>query len=279
MKIIGIGDNVVDYYKHRGIIFPGGNALNVAVLGKRNGAEKSAYLGIFGSDGSSQHVIECLKEENIDISRSRYAIGECAEATISIENGDRTFVGTNQRTRIESLLRLNLQEDDIRYINDFDIVHTSINSDLKDELYKISHKAISYDFSIPNKWDYNLIREIAPFLTYSFFSGSDFTDYEIRDLFEFVHGFGVKVVGITRGEKTAIFSIEGEIFEQNPLHTDLKDTMGAGDSFIAGFLTNYTDYSEPKAALIQAAKSASITCSHFGSIGYPKEKTIMDPRF
>ena len=40
MKLLGLGDNVMDAYLFRGELYPGGNAANVAVLAKRAGAEK-----------------------------------------------------------------------------------------------------------------------------------------------------------------------------------------------------------------------------------------------
>ena len=43
MKLLGLGDNVMDAYLFRGELYPGGNAANVAVLAKRAGAEKSGY--------------------------------------------------------------------------------------------------------------------------------------------------------------------------------------------------------------------------------------------
>ena len=46
-RIIGIGDNTVDTYIHLRKKFPGGNAVNVAALAHRNGAE-AAYLGFVG---------------------------------------------------------------------------------------------------------------------------------------------------------------------------------------------------------------------------------------
>jgi fructoselysine 6-kinase len=49
VRICGVGDNVVDRYLELGLMFPGGNALNVAVFAKRAGAE-AAYLGITGND-------------------------------------------------------------------------------------------------------------------------------------------------------------------------------------------------------------------------------------
>lgn len=48
MKLIAVGDNVTDCYLDEGIYYPGGNAVNVAVDCKRDGAEKVNYIGVFG---------------------------------------------------------------------------------------------------------------------------------------------------------------------------------------------------------------------------------------
>ena len=52
MKLIAVGDNVTDCYLDEGIYYPGGNAVNVAVDCKRDGAEKVNYIGVFGNDDS-----------------------------------------------------------------------------------------------------------------------------------------------------------------------------------------------------------------------------------
>lgn len=49
MKVIGLGDNVVDKYEHIRTMYPGGNALNFAVYAKRLGVD-AAFLGAFGTD-------------------------------------------------------------------------------------------------------------------------------------------------------------------------------------------------------------------------------------
>lgn len=54
MKLIAVGDNVVDYYQDQETFYPGGNALNVAVLAKRLGHEAS-YIGIVGND-EARHI-------------------------------------------------------------------------------------------------------------------------------------------------------------------------------------------------------------------------------
>ena len=43
LKVLGIGDNVCDKYLHTAVIYPGGNALNIAVFARELGHE-SAYL-------------------------------------------------------------------------------------------------------------------------------------------------------------------------------------------------------------------------------------------
>lgn len=39
IRVLGIGDNVCDKYLHTRTIYPGGNALNIAVFGKLLGME------------------------------------------------------------------------------------------------------------------------------------------------------------------------------------------------------------------------------------------------
>ncbi len=269
MKLIGIGDNVVDYYQDQGLMYPGGNALNVAVVSKRNGAEACAYLGITGDDAAAEHVIRCLEAEGIDISRIRRAYGPNGEATVALnEDGDRVFVGTNRGIRVQSLLTLRLTEDDLDYINQYDVIHTSINSDLEHELPRLAHKAISFDFSTKKRWNPDYLQKVCPYLTYAFFSGSDMTMEEIDSLMNEVHRLGVKVVGVTRGSEAAIFSNGEERYQQDPVETHVVDTMGAGDSFISGFLSSYQDQRNMKEALLQAARSAAATCGENGAFGY-----------
>ncbi|GKU83508.1 fructosamine kinase FrlD [Niallia sp. NCCP-28] len=273
MKIIGIGDSVVDFYKHEGLIYPGGNAVNVIVSAKRNGAKESAYLGIVGNDGEGKHILESLNSENIDISRVRKVYGPTGEAIISLtEDGDRQFIGTNRAVRVQSLLSLRLNQEDMDFIDAYDLIHTSINSDLENELPKLAHKDISFDFSTTDRWNNDYLEKVCPFIHYAFFSGSDMSLKEIYELIEQVHDYGVEIVGITRGEDNAVFSRNGKIYKQNPLPTKLVDTMGAGDSFIGGFLAAYHEGKDMEHALYVAAQSAAMTCECSGAFGYGKKK-------
>ncbi|KXZ17685.1 hypothetical protein AXI59_00095 [Bacillus nakamurai] len=49
---------------------------------------------------------------------------------------------------------------------------------------------------------------------------------------------------------------------------DIIDTLGAGDSFIAGFLTGFFEHQDIRHALEEAARTAAKTCGVFGAFGY-----------
>ena len=60
MKVLGIGDNVVDKYVHIKTMYPGGNAVNFSVFAKKLGVE-AAFIGTFGDDSDGEHVEKVLR--------------------------------------------------------------------------------------------------------------------------------------------------------------------------------------------------------------------------
>ena len=126
---------------------------------------------------------------------------------------------------------------------------------------------ISFDFSERTDPDY--LARVCPHLTYAFFSGSDLTQEELDALIERCHALGTRVVGITLGSRGALFSEEGKRYQQGIVRVEAIDTMGAGDSFIAGFLTRRVLGDNMEDALRFAAGVAAKTCQVRGSFGYP----------
>ncbi len=268
MKIICVGDNVVDCYVDQGVYYPGGNAVNVAVNCKRYGWEKSAYIGIFGNDDKAKHIKWALDQEGITYNLSRTMIGISGQPRVNLTSeGDRVFIGGPKNT-VQHIVRLKLTAEDLKYISKFDICHTSCYSSLEMELSNIKeYSDISFDFS--DRRDIKYLEQVCPHIKYGFFSGSDLSSDEISELIRTCHNLGTAVVGVTLGSKGAMFSEDGKIYEQGIYETDIVDTMGAGDSFIAGFLTYFTKYKDMVKALDFAAKSAAKTCTFNGGFGYP----------
>ncbi|MCM3771256.1 PfkB family carbohydrate kinase [Priestia aryabhattai] len=270
MKLIGVGDNVVDYYKDQGKIYPGGNALNVAVFCNRLNHNQSSYMGIVGDDESAEHVVNTLQQEKIDIRRIRRAVGENGMAVVTLdEQGDRIFVGSN-KGGIQSRLKLMLNELDFTYIRQHDLLHTSVFSHLEAELPLLC-KIIDISFDFSTRYDEEYLQQVCPHISYAFFSGSSLLEEECMDLIKRVHLLGTSVVCVTRGEEGALLSVENQLFKQPIISTNVVDTLGAGDSFIAGFLSSYLPEKDIAKALHNGALVASQTCQDYGAFGYGKK--------
>ena len=126
---------------------------------------------------------------------------------------------------------------------------------------------VSFDFSERTDPDY--LARVCPYVTYAFFSGSHMTAEEIEALMDRCHALGTKVVGVTLGSRGSIFSEEGKRYHQGIVPVEAIDTMGAGDSFIAGFLTRRILGDGMEDALRFAATAAANTCKFHGGFGYP----------
>ncbi|HAQ06650.1 MAG TPA: carbohydrate kinase [Bacillus bacterium] len=270
MRIITIGDNVVDCYMDQGKYYPGGNCVNVAVNCKRSGAEEVGYIGVFATDDKALHIKNVLEQEKVNYSLSRVVEGVSGQPRVNLtDDGDRVFIGGPKDT-VQHIVKLKLIPRDYEYIDHFDVCHTSCYSSLEEELPHLAeHIKVSFDFS--DKFDPQYLEKVCPHISYGFFSGSHLSDEELEKLIEEIGKYQVEVVGITRGSKPAIFIHDGTTYQQECLEAEIVDTMGAGDSFIGGFLNEFISNGDMEMALKFAAKSASITCGFYGGFGHPKD--------
>ena len=267
MKLIAIGDNVTDCYIKQRIYYPGGNALNVAVNCKKNGVESVNYIGIFGNDDRADYIKQCLEEEGVTYCRSRKVYAPTGQPGVILENGDRKFV-PGKRDTCQHLFSIKLVKEDLEFIKNYDLCITSCYSNLEYELETLSEVCrIAFDFS--EKLSEAYLKRTCPYLTYAFFSGESRSEDECKALLLQMHALGTRIVGATRGMLGQLF-YDGEIFYHGKAkEIEAIDTMGAGDSFIAGFLTAHAHYglSIPE-ALSYAAERAAQTCLVNGSFGH-----------
>lgn len=268
-KIICIGDNVVDIYTNNNICYPGGNAYNVAVYAQRLGLD-SSYIGLIGTDETSQHIYNSLILEKVNIDHLRIARGQSGMAWVHHdENGDRRFIKSN-KGGIQSQLSLRFNPKDKEYIYKNPLLHTSIYSAIDDRLSEFfGHILISYDFS--NSFTEELVEKICPYLYFAFYSGAHLSEDEIRKLAKKSLDLGCQKIVITIGDKGAYyFDKDTEIF-QPAKKIKAIDTLGAGDSFITRILVGDINGEVIEETLKAAADFAATTCLTYGAIGYPKE--------
>ncbi|ASS91402.1 PfkB family carbohydrate kinase [Aeribacillus pallidus] len=271
MRLIAVGDNVVDFYDDRQEMFPGGNAVNVSVFWKRYGADEVSYIGIVGSDEEGDHIINSLKMENIDVSRVRRVIGPSGEAVVALdEHGDRKFVGSN-KGGVQKYVKLNFTEEELEFISTFSLLYTSVYSHLEKEL-PLLQKYIDISFDFSTKYDDDYLELVCPYVKYSIFSGGNLTKEECEALITRVHKAGTPNVIVTRGSEGSLFSDSRQIYEQGVVETDVVDTLGAGDTFVAVFLKEYLLHANAQEAMKKGSAAAAETCRRFGAFGHGKKR-------
>ena len=275
MQVIGIGDNVVDKYINLNKMFPGGNALNFSVYAKKQGIN-SAYIGIFGNDKAANHINNILSKLNIDTSHCRYYDGENAYAEVSLKNGDRKFIGTN-KGGIASQHPLKLSATDLEYIKSFNLIHTSCYSNIESELIKLNELEIPISFDFSENFQKEYLKKVCPYITFSFFSCANLSEKESIQILKNAVKHGSLFAVATRGEKGALLLYHDKLYYQEAKNINPKDTLGAGDAFITGFLLellqskfNYSD-KKIESSLETGVEYAAKYCKVNGAFGEGKK--------
>ena len=264
--LIGVGDNTVDKYLHLRQMFPGGNAVNVAVLAKRFGLQTS-YLGRLGNDQYGALILDALKAEGVDISHVQQVEGPNAHAEESVVDGVRVFGPADHGVSAQ----LELREADFDFIRKHRLAHTSIYSHLETQVQRLSQavELLSFDFSMD--WQKETLTQTAPHVDIAILSYPEQSKEAAADLARWTVSLGPQLALVTQGDQGAVLYSKHKLYHQDIVVTEVVDTMGAGDAFTARLLVEYLGGTPLSQALEKAAYSAAQTCGYLGAIGYGRE--------
>lgn len=274
IRMLGLGDNVADFYQHINTIFPGGCSFNFSIYASMLGAE-SAYMGIFGDDYSGRHLINTANEFRVNTARCRVFHGETPLPTIRIEGNERVFVGSNEHGVWERPLVLN--QTDIAYISKFDIVHTSLYSRMEQNLDVLSACGVPISMDFGTTYSEPFFSYICPNITFAILSCRHLTEGDMKQRIEKAHTLGARYVLATRGEFGSWFFDGSEYYHCPAKMIQAKDTMGAGDSYLTAFLYHFISatkqheratVSDILTAMERASLFSSEICKIDGSFGH-----------
>ena len=264
LRVLGFGDNTIDSYVDLGRQFPGGNAVNVAVLMRRMGAQ-AGYLGCIGNDAAGTFLQQALLAEGLDLSRCRHPDGPNARAFIAHNQGDRRFIRSEKGMRGAWG---GFTPDDLAYISGFDLVHSSIYSELDDHLPHLRRQIRHLSFDFSERWNDDALARLLPLIDSAFLSAPRGSDEDCEALLRRCAGLGPADVVITRGVRGAMALCDGDLATCQPIPVNVVDTLGAGDAFIAAYLITRHEGLPLAQCLHRAAHAAAEACTSYGAFGH-----------
>lgn len=231
MRVAAIGDNCIDVYERIGKKYPTGNVVDTGVNLQKLGIAVSV-ISTTGNDENGSWMVKSLEAEGVDISHLKTGEGQTAVTYMDMDGNDRVH-----GDYIEGVLEhIVFDEEDIKFAASHDLVHTALWGKAETVLPSIAAKAIPISFDYADRLDHPLVEETLPYVTYGFYSYHKGHDNEIEAFLKDKVARGMKVAIATFGEGGSLAWDGERLYECGIVETKVVNTVGAGDSYIAGFL-------------------------------------------
>lgn len=258
MRVLGAGDNVADRYLHQAMLYPGGNAVNVAVFAARLGA-RAGYLGVLGDDAAGRQILRALEAEHVDTALTRVVHAPNATADVELVGNDRVFLRSDRTTAL-----FELDDAQLDAMAAYDVVHSGYAGPLLARIPDMAQRArVSFDFG--SRFDEAEVRPYLPHLHLASFSGGHMDKGEARSLVQRVLDAGAEYALVTLGAGGALLGSAAGISQQEADRVHVKDTLGAGDAFIAGVLVGLGTGRDIRSTLVAASAQAAQVCQVNGA--------------
>lgn len=259
IPIATVGDNCIDRYLppvDRTLV--GGNAVNVAVNFSRAGYAAS-YFGAVGDDAEGVRTRTVLASLGVDVSSLRTIAGGRTSLTVIATgaDGDRHFVSED----FGVCRGYRPDEADMAKLRTMRHVHIGWLDDggFTKRALAQAGVAVSQDLSVNAEKQNITLDHLA--IAFVSFDGSE---AEARQLAERTLAQGAELAVIMRGPLGSLAMSGDDTFLGTALPVAIKDTTGAGDSFIAGFLAAHLAGQPIPDCLASGHQAAALTCQVFG---------------
>lgn len=262
MKLAAVGSNCIDYYNNLegGKAYPGGGPVNMAVYTVRLGGQAS-YIGPVGDDEFGEIMRTAIAAKGVDVSRLHVKPGRTAVSQVELLDGERVFGDYDEGV----LDRYVLSEEDLEFICTHDVVVCDLWGKVEGSFETLKKRGIKTAFDCATRPEDEACQVAMPHTDYLFFSSDDGDTPALRDQMRGYHSRGPELVVAMLGEHGSL-CFDGRDFHKFGIVPcdKLVDTMGAGDSFVAGFLFGICKGLPILAAMEKGAANATETLKYFG---------------
>lgn len=231
MRVAAIGDNCIDVYEKIGKKYPTGNVVDTGVNLQKLGVSVS-IISTTGSDENGAWMLETLKREGIDVSHLKVCDGTTAVTYMDMDGKDRVH-----GEYIEGVLEtMTFDEADIAFAASCDLVYTALWGKAEKVLPAVKMTGTPIAFDYADRLDHPLVEETLPYVTYGFYSYHSGRNGEIEAFLKDKVDRGMKIAVATFGAEGSLAWDGEKLYSCGIVKAEVENTVGAGDSFIAGVL-------------------------------------------
>lgn len=265
IRIACMGDNCTDYYDETGEAYFGGNPLNVAVYLCRLGCEAS-YLGAVGTDEFGRQMREAAAGHGVDLSHLQVREGSTAVTHVTIRGGERILGDYDEGVMADFSLR----EEDYAFIRQHDFAVSGLWGHCEGALARIREGGTRIAFDCADRPDDPAAVTAAAHTDLLFFSddirGEKELEAKMAELYRRLpQTASPRLVIATRGEKGSVV-FDGTAYEYfGIIPCTVVDTMGAGDSYIAGFVSAFAGGASIAECMRRGAETSAVTLGYAGA--------------
>ena len=270
IRVATVGDNCIDRYLALRQSTVGGNAVNVGVQLVRLGLA-AAYFGAVGDDAAGVRVLAALRDNGIDTAHTRVSKGRTAYTDIAFGDGGDRIIAYEEMgvcagyrpdaSEIDRLLRFSHVH--IGWLDDSGMVKQALAAG-----GIAGGISVSQDLSVTSP----AAGRRAEGLAVAFASAGP-SIAEGEALAARLVAEGARIAVVTCGAAGSL-AFDGAVAARTDARlVEVVDTLGAGDTFIAGFLAARLGGSSLQSSLEAGRDQAAATCRHLG--GFPQAAMIL----
>ena len=259
--LAAVGFCCADVYEELGKFYPTGNGVDWGVHLARMGVPVSV-VSVVGTDDYGEKMKQALSGEGIDITHLRTEQGDTCKMMMALKNGvDRVHL-----EEIEGVMAdYALTQEEFDFVAGHYMLHTDLFGKVLDRLpaWKAAGVQVVMDFSVFSEDPEYECEKLFPYVDYVFLSYDGKKDEHIKEWVKKIHTYGPKLVTATMGELGSICWDGSTLYEYGIVPAQVVNTVGAGDSYIAGFTYGILQGWDVPACMENGAKVSSAVVSKF----------------
>lgn len=239
IKFAAVGFTCVDLYENLNHCYPTGNGIDLLfnLMDMNDGLQPSVVTAV-GDDADGERILRACRLRNVDVRHVTVVPGgRTARIEMRLNGRDRV----HHRADKGVMIPYQPSDADMDFIRAQDYIHTDLSWSVTDLLPDMRSRGAQIYFDFSKRYQHPDLDRVLKNIDYGIFSFEEENE-EVRELLRRGCGLGARVLLATFGDKGSL-AFDGSAFYRQSCvpAARLVNTVGAGDSYGAGFISGVLD--------------------------------------